>query len=400
MCSGKADAALISESAQPGGWLKAPAECRENKACLKISPLATVGFGVGAKTGSREARAASILLRAEIDRMIDDGTLSGILMKWGVSSGEVRALRSARLALNRARIMTGIAAILICALLVLWIVYRRLLAAKLHGERVQADLLESQAALQSEFKRRGDIEARYHQSQKLDSLGRLAGGVAHDFNNLLSVINGFSEMLLAGFPQDSKFRKAIEEISKAGARGANLTRQLLIYSRHQELELTPLNLNDVVNDMTTLLQSMAGAKVSLNVCLDRSLGLAMGDRSQFDRLLMNLVVNARDALPKGGSITIETANTELDTAAHSGKFVRMSVSDTGDGMDQRTLSRIFEPFFTTKRPEIGTGMGLPIVQSVAHSFGGWVDVESALGQGSCFRVFLPLLVDQPAQTSA
>jgi signal transduction histidine kinase len=356
--------------------------------------LATIGFGVGSRPGSREARAASILLRAEIDRMIDDGTLSGILLKWGVSSGEVRALRSASLAHTRERVMSGIAAVLVCALLGLWIVYRRLLAAKRHGERVQADLRESQAALQTEFERRSDIEARYHQSQKLESLGRLAGGVAHDFNNLLSVINGFSEILMARTPQDGSLRHAIEEISKAGARGADLTRQLLIYSRHQDVALLPINLNDVVNDMTSLLRSMAGTNVSINVQLDDSLGLVMCDRGQMDRILMNLVVNARDAMPEGGAITIKTVNANVDGDDHPPGFVLLTVSDTGVGMDSGTRSRIFEPFFTTKRTELGTGMGLPIVQSVVHSVGGWVDVESTVGKGSSFRVFLPHITGQ------
>jgi signal transduction histidine kinase len=394
VCSGRAGAALITESAQPAGLLNVPPPCRESNVCLRISPLATIGFGVGSRPGSREARAASILLRAEIDRMIDDGTLSGILLKWGVSSGEVRALRSASLAHTRERVMSGIAAVLVCALLGLWIVYRRLLAAKRHGERVQADLRESQAALQTEFERRSDIEARYHQSQKLESLGRLAGGVAHDFNNLLSVINGFSEILMARTPQDGSLRHAIEEISKAGARGADLTRQLLIYSRHQDVALLPINLNDVVNDMTSLLRSMAGTNVSINVQLDDSLGLVMCDRGQMDRILMNLVVNARDAMPEGGAITIKTVNANVDGDDHPPGFVLLTVSDTGVGMDSGTRSRIFEPFFTTNRTELGTGMGLPIVQSVVHSVGGWVDVESTVGKGSSFRVFLPHITGQ------
>jgi len=396
VCSGMAGAALITESAQPAGLLNVPPPCRESNVCLRISPLATIGFGVGSRPGSREARAAAILLRAEIDRMIDDGTLSGILLKWGVSSGEVRALRSAHLAKTRERVMTGIAAVLVCALLVLWIVYRRLLASKRHGERVQADLRESQAALQAEFERRTDIEARYHQSQKLESLGRLAGGIAHDFNNLLSVINGFSELLLVRSPQDATLRHAIEEIAKAGARGADLTRQLLIYGRHQDVELLPLNLNDVVNGMTSLLQSMAGENVSFNLQLEEPLGLVMCDRGQMNRLLMNLVVNARDAMPGGGAITIKTANADLDSEDHARRFVLLVVSDTGVGMDDKTRSRIFEPFFTTKRTELGTGMGLPIVQSVAHSVGGWVDVESTVGQGSSFRVFIPRIAGQNA----
>jgi signal transduction histidine kinase len=217
--------------------------------------------------------------------------------------------------------------------------------------------------------------------------------VAHDFNNLLTVINGYSQVLLSRLPTGDNMRRGVEEISKAGTRGADLTRQLLIYARHEETGLEPLDLNVVVSDLSSLLESIAGTRVRLTMKLNEPLGLVRSDRGQINRLLMNLVANARDAMPAGGSITVETEIAAFDTGQRTGRFVVVTVSDTGVGMDEATKSRIFEPFFTTKRPEIGTGLGLPIVQAVAISSGGWVDVESAPGQGSTFRVYLPLVAE-------
>ncbi len=396
LCAGKADAAVIAETAHYGGASAVPDECRKNQICLRTAPLETVGFGIGSKPGSNPARAAAILLREELDRMIDDGTLPGILLRWGVPSGEIRALRSANLARGRARVMTFIALGLVGAIIALTIVSRRLLVAKREGERVQAELLDSKLALSMEFEKRREIEARLSEAERLESLGRLAGGVAHDFNNLLTVIRGFSELLLAELPAGGRTHRFVEEIANAGARGSELTRQLLAYSQRQDTQLERLSLNSVITEMRSLLHTMAGGTSRLEIKLSQVEEPVAGDRAQIGRLLMNLVVNARDAMPDGGVIRIETSQRPADGEPGSRKLAVLTVADEGVGMDEWTKSRIFEPFFTTKPKGVGTGMGLSIVQAVVHGLGGWVEVDSTPGKGSEFRVLLPVLEAGPA----
>ena len=208
----------------------------------------------------------------------------------------------------------------------------------------------------------------------MEAVGRLAGGVAHDFNNLLTVILGFCELLLADLASDDPRHADIAEIQKAGARGAGLTRQLLAFSRKQIIEPTLLDLNVVVAGMQAMLGRLIGEDVKVVVALRPDLALVMADRGQVEQVVMNLAVNARDAMPKGGTLTIETANVELDEhyakahlAVKPGPYVGLTVTDTGTGMTPEVQARLFEPFFTTKEPGKGTGLGMATVYGIVDA---------------------------------
>jgi CheY-like chemotaxis protein len=249
------------------------------------------------------------------------------------------------------------------------------------------------------------------QAQKMESIGRLAGGVAHDFNNLLTVINGYSDLLYNQLPETDPRRLQADEIRKAGSRAADLTRQLLAFGRKQVGRPRSLNLNTVVSESENMLRRLLGEDVKLITRLDPSLGLVMADPGHIHQVLMNLVVNARDAMPDGGTLVIETANTNLqaqDAATQPeskpGPAVRLSVCDTGNGIDEKTRKNIFEPFFTTKGNK-GTGLGLATVYGIVQQNHGWIGVISKPGHGSTFQVYLPRVAgtDQPmklAQTLA
>jgi two-component system, cell cycle sensor histidine kinase and response regulator CckA len=240
------------------------------------------------------------------------------------------------------------------------------------------------------------LEEQFRQAQKMEAVGRLAGGVAHDFNNLLTVISGYSEMLLdAALPGD-RTRDLLLEIKKASMRAASLTRQLLTFSRKQVLEPKVLCLNTIVADSEKMLRRLVGEDVELATVLDPALGRVKTDPGQIEQVLMNLVVNARDALPQGGKITLETANVVLDQTycrPHAelkpGRYIMLAVSDNGCGMDEQTKSHIFEPFFTTKGPEQGTGLGLAMVYGAIKQSSGHVFVDSELGTGTTFKIYLP-----------
>jgi PAS domain S-box-containing protein len=239
-------------------------------------------------------------------------------------------------------------------------------------------------------------EEQLRQSQKMDAIGQLAGGVAHDFNNLLTVINGYSDLSLRRLAADDELRKPMLEISKAGARAAVLTRQLLAFSRRQMLQAKVLDLNSVVTEMDTMLQRLIGEDVHLVTILKPSLGQIKADPGQLEQVLLNLVVNARDAMPKGGKITIETGHAYLDdayalehAAVRPGHFIVMTVSDTGIGMDAATQKQIFDPFFTTKEIGRGTGLGLATVYGIVKQSEGSIWVYSELGIGTTFKVYLP-----------
>ncbi|GEM_PF-2396936 len=245
-------------------------------------------------------------------------------------------------------------------------------------------------------KERAELESRLLQAGKMESIGRLAGGVAHDFNNLLTVVNGSSRLLLDELPAGSPHRSRVEGILNAGQRAADLTRKLLGFSRKQAVSTKPLQINILVRDFTAVLQRLVGERVHIHLDLDDSLTLVDADPALIDQLIMNLVVNARDAMPAGGAITIRTSNLVLSPEdcvnrpdAAPGNWVLLSVSDTGAGMDDDTRSRIFEPFFTTKSTGEGTGMGLSIVYGAVKQSGGWIEVESSPGKGSAFHIFLP-----------
>jgi PAS domain S-box-containing protein len=240
------------------------------------------------------------------------------------------------------------------------------------------------------------LESQLRQAQKLESVGRLAGGVAHDFNNLLTIINGYSSLLLKDLrPGDPMYAYA-QEISKAGNHAASLTRQLLAFSRKQILEPKLLDVNTAVNEAGRMLQRLIGEDIELTTSLDPLLGQVMVDPDQINQVLMNLVVNARDAMPDGGKLGITTENVEVNEsflAAHPdalpGRYVVITVTDNGLGMDVKTLQSVFEPFFTTKERGKGTGLGLSTVYGIVRQSGGWIDVQSEVGKGSSFKIYLP-----------
>jgi len=245
------------------------------------------------------------------------------------------------------------------------------------------------------------LENQFRQAQKMEAVGRLAGGVAHDFNNLLMVISGYAEVLLEHTRKGDPLYPKIEAIHQATDRATTLTRQLLAFSRKQLLELKVVDLNVIVEDMERLLRPLIGENIELHAQLAPNLGRTRADAGQIEQVLMNLVVNSKDAMPNGGSITIQTANARMNNEnvrreysyIQPGFYVVLSVTDTGEGMDKETQSRIFEPFFTTKEKGKGTGLGLSTVYGIIKQSGGYVLVESEPGQGTAFRIYLPRVED-------
>jgi len=252
--------------------------------------------------------------------------------------------------------------------------------------------------------RRG-LERQLRMAQKMEAVGRLSGGIAHDFNNLLGVIIGYSQVLKRGLgSQHASFEHA-EEIEKAGQRAVSLTRQLLAFSRQQVLEPVVLNLNTLVSDMEKMLPRLISEDIALKLELDASISQVKADPSQIEQVILNLVVNARDAMPDGGKLLVQTANVNLDTTyAHNhpgsrpGSYVMLRVTDTGTGIDPEIQSQIFEPFFTTKERDKGTGLGLATVYGIVKQSGGYIAVDSEKGKGASFSVYLPRL-EQPVAHS-
>jgi two-component system cell cycle sensor histidine kinase/response regulator CckA len=243
---------------------------------------------------------------------------------------------------------------------------------------------------------RKQLEEQLHRSQKLEAIGRLSGGVAHDFNNLLGLIIGYSEALQERIPPDDPFREAVDEIQNAGKRAAALTQQLLAFSRKQVLEPRILSLNTIILDVEKMLCRLVGEDIQIELLLAPDTGTVKADRSQIEQVILNLVVNARDAMPDGGKVTIETGNWTLDRSTvlrHPyvipGPYAMLKVTDTGCGMDAELQSHIFEPFFTTKEKGKGTGLGLATAYGIIKQSGGYVWVDSEVGKGTTFRIYLP-----------
>jgi two-component system cell cycle sensor histidine kinase/response regulator CckA len=244
---------------------------------------------------------------------------------------------------------------------------------------------------------RKSLEAQLRQSQKLEAIGQLAGGVAHDFNNLLTVVLGYSNMVIDTFDADDGRRSDLQEVINAGQRAVTLTRQLLAFSRKQVLQPIAVDLNALVTGIRQMLGRLIGEHISLVAVLAPELHIVQADPGQLEQIVMNLVVNARDAMPVGGQIAIETANIELDgsydvqhDAVRGGSYVMLSVRDGGIGMNEETKRRLFEPFFTTKDPGKGTGLGLATVYGIVKQSGGYVRVRSEPGAGSTFMIYLPI----------
>jgi PAS domain S-box-containing protein len=257
---------------------------------------------------------------------------------------------------------------------------------------VIADISERKGA---EF-HRSQLEEQLRQSQKMEAVGRLAGGVAHDFNNLLTAISGYAELLQAKFEPGETVRGYVDEILKSSGRAAQLTRQLLAFSRRQVLQPKTLDLNSVVSSMEGLLHRLIGEDVDLSTSLDPALASVKADQGQIEQVIMNLAVNSRDAMPKGGRLSIETRNVDLDSGysdrhgrLRSGPHVLLAVSDSGIGMNAEIQSHLFEPFFTTKDKDKGTGLGLATVYGIVKQSGGDIWVYSEPGRGSCFKVYFP-----------
>lgn len=249
-------------------------------------------------------------------------------------------------------------------------------------------------------------DEQLRQAQKMEAIGRLASGIAHDFNNLLTVINGYSELALSHERLDTELRQDLEQVKACGFKAALLTRQLLAFSRKQVLEPKVLDLNKLVGDIESLLRRIIGEDIALLSHLDPALKPLKVDPGQMDQVIMNLAVNARDAMPRGGRLLIETKNVQFDdayTGLHSyvkpGAYVMLAMSDTGEGISAETRSRIFEPFFTTKEPGKGTGLGLSTVYGIVKQSGGSIEVYSEVGNGTTFKIYLPQSDDHTATSN-
>jgi two-component system cell cycle sensor histidine kinase/response regulator CckA len=263
-------------------------------------------------------------------------------------------------------------------------------AVRLHG--IMTDVTPLKEAEDA----RRQLEEQLRQAQKMEAIGRLAGGVAHDFNNLLTAILGYSQLLLTDFDPAPEIREQIEEIERAGRRAASLTRQLLAFSRKQILQPKVLDLNGVVADTVKMLRRLLGEHIELEMTLADSLGMVLADPGQLEQVILNVAINARDAMASGGVLTIETLNVTLTrdfTVRHSGiepgRYVALSIRDTGVGMDAGTVAHMFEPFFSTKPRGEGTGLGLSTVYGIVKQSGGNIAVYSELGRGTTIDIYLP-----------
>src|SRR6266849_713085 len=255
-------------------------------------------------------------------------------------------------------------------------------------DRSQAEKLVAQDAL-------ARSQQLLQQSQKMEAIGRLAGGVAHDFNNLLAVITGYSDLLLESLASSEPDRRKVEQIKQAANSAASLTRQLLMFSRQQVVQPVILDINHTVGNTEKMLRRLIKENIEITVGLDPHLNRVKADPGQIEQIVLNLVVNARDAMPNGGKLRIQTTNVRLEKQSPQAgslpcdRFILLEVTDTGAGMDQQTQARIFEPFFTTKTAGKGTGLGLATVYGIVKQNNGHIEVRSRLGHGSSLKIYLP-----------
>jgi hypothetical protein len=281
------------------------------------------------------------------------------------------------------------------------------LEVEVSSHSVSFGAVPARLVLATDVTERRRLEQQLRQAQKMEAVGRLAGGVAHDFNNILGVIMGYGDLLARRMPSGDPLVGKVREILKAADRAAGLTRQLLAFSRQQVLQPRVLDLNSVVGEMDKMLRRLIGENVELKTRLQQGLGAVMADPGQMEQVVMNLAVNAGDAMPEGGSLLLETRDVELDESylrmhpnAHFGPHVMLAVSDTGEGMDAETLSRIYEPFFTTKPQGKGTGLGLSTVYGIVEQSGGSIEVYSEKGRGTTFKIYLPRVEGSAEHTAA
>src|SRR6202051_1243637 len=320
------------------------------------------------------ARTDVFVHRQGLDRLAEDyrrtGTLAGVEVQWKRKDGRVIIVR-----------LSGCAAIM-------------------------TDEPEDVLGLIAEdITDRRQLEEQLRQAQKMDAVGRLAGGVAHDFNNLLMVINGYTEVLLEQLDKSSPMHHKVQSIQQAADRAATLTRQLLAFSRKQLLELKVIDVNRVIGDMERLFGPLIAENIELVTRLSTQTGHTRADAGQLEQVIMNLVVNAKDAMPEGGKLTVQSSDVTVrhDFSAHRfiqpGRYAVISVADTGHGMDAETQSRIFEPFFTTKEKGKGTGLGLSTVYGIVKQSSEYVFAESELGAGTTFYVYLPRVEESAEELS-
>jgi signal transduction histidine kinase len=267
------------------------------------------------------------------------------------------------------------------------------------GQRIEWEGKIAVLYFSSDVTERKILEEQFVQVQKMDAIGQLAGGMAHDFNNILQAIAGYCEFLEQKLPEENQ--EYVAEIAKAAKRASSLTAQLLAFSRRQVLSLQVVNTKDIILSMHNMLERLIGENIELRTFIDPKTSNLLADPGQMGQVLLNLAVNARDAMPSGGKLTIETSNRVLDEAyvhdhpgAKAGQYVRIAVSDTGHGMDREVLSRIFEPFFTTKTQGKGTGLGLSTVYGIVRQSEGYINCYSEVGKGTTFTIYLPMTKEE------
>ena len=262
--------------------------------------------------------------------------------------------------------------------------------------RDSGDRIVGMVCVVSDVSDRRRLEVQLQGAQRMEAVGRLAGGVAHDFNNILTAITGYADLLAMELAPEDPKRADVAEIRRAADRATTLTRQLLAFGRREAQQIRVLDINDVIAGVLPMLRQLIGAHIELVASANAELGDVRGDAGQLEQVLVNLVLNARDAMPNGGRLAVTTANLELDTAfvqehrgSRTGSFVRLAVEDTGMGMDANTKAHLFEPYFTTKEPGRGTGLGLATVYGIVKQSGGSIFADSELGRGTTISVYLP-----------